>query len=38
MLEMARLVAATVAEAPATALDDGVLGNGGDVDGDRVEL
>jgi hypothetical protein len=34
-----RLVAAgTVAEAAATALDNGVLGDGDDVDGDRVEL
>jgi hypothetical protein len=35
-----RLVAArrAVAEAAATALDNGVLGNGDDVDGDGVEL
>lgn len=40
MLRNTRLVAArgTVAEPPATALDDGVLGDGGDVDGDGVEL
>lgn len=33
------LVAArAVAEPPAAALDDGVLGDGDDVDGDRIEL
>lgn len=40
MLQKTRLVATrrTVAKPPAAALDDGVLGNGGDVDGDGVEL
>jgi hypothetical protein len=39
MLQKTRLVATrrTVAKPPAAALDDGVLGNGGDVDGDGVE-
>lgn len=36
MVWMTRLVAAT--EPPAAALDDGALGDGSNVDGDRVEL